>query len=54
VLISQATESLLDADDLGELSAQDVGEYELSAFERPVRLYELVPARVGADPRSVP
>lgn len=53
VLISQATESLLDADDLGELMAQEVGEHELSAFERPVRLYELVPARVGADSRSV-
>jgi class 3 adenylate cyclase len=47
VLLSQATESLLDADDLGELSVRDVGERELRDFERPVRLYELVPATVG-------
>lgn len=44
VLLSQATESLLDADDLGELSVRDLGERDLPAFERPVRLYEVIPA----------
>lgn len=42
VLLSQATESLLDARDLGELELRDLGERELRDFERPVRLYELV------------
>jgi class 3 adenylate cyclase len=44
VLLSQATESLLDARDLGELELRDLGERDLPDFERPVRLYELVPA----------
>jgi class 3 adenylate cyclase len=44
VLLSQATESLLDARDLGELELRDLGEREMPDFERPVRLYELVPA----------
>ena len=51
VVLSQATESLLDARDLGELELRDLGERELSDFERPVRLYELVvpaPARATA------
>jgi len=48
VLLSQATESLLDADDLGGLSLRDLGVRELPDFERPVRLYEVVP-----DPASV-
>jgi class 3 adenylate cyclase len=41
VLISQATEGLLDADDLRDVSVRDLGEHEVSDFERPVRLYEL-------------
>ena len=47
VLLSKATESLLDADDLGGLSLRDLGVRELPYFERPVRLYEVVrdPAR---------
>jgi class 3 adenylate cyclase len=51
VLLSQATESLLDARDLGELELRDLGERDLRDFERPVRLYELVPAadRVAAQ-----
>ena len=47
MLLSQATESLLDADDLGELRVQDLGEQDLPDFERPVRLYEVVSAAVG-------
>jgi class 3 adenylate cyclase len=43
VLLSQATESLLDPDDLGGLSLRDLGERGLPDFERPVRLYEVVP-----------
>ena len=42
VLLSQATESLLDADDLAGLSLRDLGERELPEFESPVRLYEVV------------
>jgi class 3 adenylate cyclase len=42
VLLSKATESLLDADDLGGLSLRDLGVQELPDFERPVRLYEVV------------
>lgn len=48
LLLSQATESLLDADDLGGLNLRDLGERELPNFERPLRLYEVVP-----DPASV-
>ena len=43
VLLSKTTESLLDADDLGGLCLRDVGVRELLDFERPVRLYEVVP-----------
>lgn len=53
VLLSQATESLLDAEDLGELELRDLGERDLSDFERPVRLYELVPARARAAAPTV-
>jgi class 3 adenylate cyclase len=52
VLLSQATESLLDADDLGDLVLHDLGERELPEFERPVRLYETAP-RSAAAPASV-
>lgn len=45
VLLSQATESLVDADDLGDLEAHDLGERELPNFDRPVRLFEVVPAQ---------
>jgi class 3 adenylate cyclase len=53
VVLSQATESLLDARDLGELELRDLGERELSDFERPVRLYELVPAPARATAPAV-
>jgi class 3 adenylate cyclase len=43
VLLSKTTESLLDADDLGGLCLRDVGVQELLDFERPLRLYEVVP-----------
>jgi class 3 adenylate cyclase len=43
LIISQSTESLLETDDLGELSVREIGERELRDFERPVRLYEVVP-----------
>jgi class 3 adenylate cyclase len=43
VLLSQATESLLDADDLAGLRLRDAGVRELREFDRPVRLYEVVP-----------
>jgi class 3 adenylate cyclase len=48
VLLSQATASLLDPDDLGKLELRDLGERELRDFDRPVRIYELVPASVRA------
>jgi class 3 adenylate cyclase len=50
VLISQATEGLLDADDLRDVSVRDLGEHELPDFERPVRLYEVISA--GVEPRG--
>jgi class 3 adenylate cyclase len=53
VLLSQATESLLDTGDLGELELRDLGERDLSDFERPVRLYELVPAPARATAPAV-
>jgi class 3 adenylate cyclase len=43
VLLSQATESLLDPGDLRGLRLRDLGERDLRDFERPVRLYEVVP-----------
>jgi class 3 adenylate cyclase len=52
VLLSQATESLLDADDLDDLVLHDLGERELPDFERPVRLYTIAP-RSAAAPASV-
>jgi class 3 adenylate cyclase len=42
VLLSHATESLLDADDLDGLNLRDLGERKLPDFEGPVRLYEVV------------
>jgi class 3 adenylate cyclase len=50
VLLSQATQSLLDPNDLGGLSVRDLGERNLRDFDRPVRLYEVIPAatRLGA------
>jgi class 3 adenylate cyclase len=43
VLLSQATESLLEVDDLAGLRLRDAGVRELREFDRPVRLYEVVP-----------
>jgi class 3 adenylate cyclase len=43
VVISQATESLLDPGDLPGLRLHDLGARELREFDRPVRLYEVVP-----------
>jgi class 3 adenylate cyclase len=42
VLVSPATESLLEACDLGELSFRDVGEHRVKDFERPIHLFELL------------
>jgi class 3 adenylate cyclase len=42
VVLSQATESLLDADDLVGVKLHDLGTRELPEFERPVHLYEVV------------
>jgi class 3 adenylate cyclase len=42
VLLSQATENLLDANDLAGLMLHDLGARELPEFERPVHLYEVV------------
>jgi class 3 adenylate cyclase len=44
VLLSQATANLLDADELEGMRLRDLGERELPDFERPVGLYELMPA----------
>jgi class 3 adenylate cyclase len=41
VLLSQATESLLEADDLADLVLHDLGEREVPDFERPIRLYKV-------------
>jgi class 3 adenylate cyclase len=48
VVLSQATENLLDADDLSDLRLHELGERDLRDFDRPVRLYEVtsVSARV--------
>jgi class 3 adenylate cyclase len=48
VLLSQATESLLDADDLADVVLHDLGERELPDFERPVRLYEVATRSVAS------
>ena len=42
VVLSQVTESLLDANDLVGLKLHDLGTRELPEFERPVQLYEVV------------
>jgi class 3 adenylate cyclase/streptogramin lyase len=41
VLVSQATASLVEDEDLGELGLRDLGSHVLKDFERPVRLYQL-------------
>ncbi len=42
IVLSQAVSSLLEDEDLGELSVQDLGEQSVEGFERPMRVYELV------------
>ncbi|HEX9350845.1 MAG TPA: adenylate/guanylate cyclase domain-containing protein [Gaiellaceae bacterium] len=48
VLLSQAAQSLLDPNDLGELNVRDLGERDLPDFERPVRVYEVIAAAAYA------
>jgi class 3 adenylate cyclase len=45
-VISQATESLLDPGDLPGLRLHDLGARKLREFDRPVRLYEVVPTDI--------
>jgi DNA-binding NarL/FixJ family response regulator/class 3 adenylate cyclase len=48
ILVSQATHAMLEDEELVFL---DLGEQQLKDFERPVRIYELVPADEDADRR---
>jgi class 3 adenylate cyclase len=52
VLLTQATESLLDTDDLGDFRLNDLGERKLPDFERPVRLYEMISPSDSANLRG--
>jgi class 3 adenylate cyclase len=42
ILLTEATRSLLDGHDLGELELLDLGEHRLSDGVRPIRLYQLI------------
>jgi class 3 adenylate cyclase len=42
VVVSSATEALLDAPSIPEIRLHSIGEHELRQFERPVQLYEAV------------
>lgn len=47
IVLSQAAAGLLEDDDLGEMSLQDLGEQLPQEAERPVRLYELVVPKIA-------
>ena len=52
ILLSQATQALLEDEEEGsDFSLQDLGEYRLKDFDRPVRLYQ---ATAGGLPSSFP
>lgn len=51
IFMSQATASLLEDEDLGELLLRDLGEQRTRQTQRAVRVYELVAPSVAGQPR---
>ncbi len=49
VLLSQATCALIQADEVADVSLEDLGEHQLKDFDRPERIFQLVIEDVPAD-----
>jgi len=42
ILLTEATRSMLDGEDMGASELLDLGEHRLAAATRPIRLYQLI------------